>query len=100
MTGRIDDIDGDPRPRAVFPVAGDRGGDDGDAALAFFFEIIGGGGPFIHVAHPVNLAGVVENSLGGGGLAGVDMGDDADISDRPQNGEGLVWVAGIHGSGL
>ena len=82
VAGGVDDVDRDRVAGNVFPVAGDRRGDDRDSALAFLFEVVGGGGPFVHVAHPMDLAGVVEDAFGGGGLAGVDVRDDADVADR------------------
>src|SRR5207245_11665419 len=38
----------------------------------------------MHFAHLVNLAGVIEDSLRDGGLAGVDVSGDADVADFGQ----------------
>ena len=79
-------------PAGVLPVAGDRRGDDRDPPLALLLEVVGGRGPLVHVAHPVDLAGVVEDALGRRRLAGVDVRDDADVADRLQ----MCGVA-VHG---
>ncbi|OQA41604.1 MAG: hypothetical protein BWY52_02509 [Chloroflexi bacterium ADurb.Bin325] len=71
---RVDDVD-----LVAVPLAGDGRGLDRDAALALLHHPVGDGRALIDVAHAVGLAGVVEDALGGGGLAGVDMRDDADV---------------------
>src|SRR5215216_904088 len=59
-----------------------RGGSrrDGDAALLLLLHPIHGRGAFMHLAHLVALAGVVEDTLRGRGLSGVDMRHDAEIA--------------------
>ena len=90
----VDDVDGDRLAVEVVPAAGDGGGDDGDAALALLLEVVGGRAPLVDVAHPVDLAGVEEDALGGRRLAGVDVRDDADVADR---GQGACRAVGVHG---
>ena len=77
----VDDVDRDRLAARVLPVAGDRRRDDRDAPLALLFQVVGRGVPLVDVSHPVDLAGVVEDPFGGRGLAGVDVGDDADVAD-------------------
>ena len=64
---------------------GERGGrgDDGDAALALLVEVIHDGGAVMHLAHAVLDAGVVEDALGDGGLARVNVRDNPDVADAP-----------------
>ena len=69
-------------PCRVLPAARDRRGDDRDPALAFLVEVVGGGIPLVDIPHPVDLAGVIQDPLGGRRLAGVDVRDDADVADR------------------
>ncbi len=94
VPGGVDDVDRDRVVVAVLPLAGDGGGDDGDASLAFFLQVVGRGAPLVDVAHPVDLAGVIEDALGGRRLAGVDVGDDPDVPDR---GQGAWLSVAVHG---
>ena len=57
---------------------------DGDAALLLLGVVVGLGGALVDAAELVLGAGVVEQVLGGGGLAGVDVGDDAEVADVGQ----------------
>ena len=41
----------------------------------------GDGGAIVHLAHFVHHTRIEQNSFGGGGFAGIDMGGNADISD-------------------
>ena len=77
----VDDVDRDRLAASVLPAAGDRRRDDRDAPLALLLQIVGGGVALVDVSHPVDLAGVIEDPFRGGGLAGVDVGDDADVAD-------------------
>jgi hypothetical protein len=83
VSGRIDQVQLEvatlERPRA-----GRRGGLNRDAALLFFFEEVHGGGAFVHFADLVVLAGVVQDALGDGGLTGVDVSADAEVTDVRQ----------------
>ena len=62
------------------PVAGGGGGGDGDAALLLLRHPVHGGGAVMGLTDLVVDAGVVEDALGGSGLAGVDVSHDADVS--------------------
>ncbi len=78
----IDDID--PVYRVVaghaLPETGGGGRGDSDAAFLLLFHPVHGGGAVMHFADLVADAGIKQDPLGGGGLAGVDMGADADIA--------------------
>ena len=75
VAGGVDDIDA-----MIFPVRGGGGGGDGDAALPFLRHPVHDGGAFVHFAEFVGTAGVEEDAFGHGRLAGVDVGDDADVT--------------------
>ena len=62
------------------PVAGGGGRGDGDAALLLLSHPVHGGGAVMGLTDLIVDAGVVQDALGGGGLAGVDVGHDADVS--------------------
>src|SRR6185437_6124408 len=75
VAGRVDDVDA-----VILPEAGRRGGRDRDAAFLLLLHEIHGGGAVMHFTDLMALAGVVEDTLGRGRLAGVDMGGDADVA--------------------
>ena len=86
VTRGVDDIDpvldileGTGRSR---PGTGNGGGSDGDTPLALLFHPVGHGGAFMHLAHLVNHSGIIEYALGGGGLSGVNMRRDPDITGK------------------
>ena len=86
VPGRVDDVE-----PLVLPEAGGRRGRDGDAALLLLLHPVHGRGAFVHLAHLVALAGVIEDPLRGRGLAGIDVGHDAEIAvvlDRMAAGHG------------
>src|SRR5207248_236099 len=57
-------------------------GGDGDPALLFLDHPVHGGGPLMDFPDLIVDAGIIEDALGGRGLAGIDVGHDADIA-RP-----------------
>ncbi len=73
---RVDEVD-----RHLAPQKTHASGINGDAALALFLVEVGLGRAFVHVAHAMGHAGVVQHPLGQSGFAGVDMGNDADVSE-------------------
>ena len=75
VPGRIDDVDA-----MIAPVAGGGRGRDGDAALLLLGHPVHRGRALMHLADLVDLLGVEEDALGDRGLAGVDMGNDADVA--------------------
>ena len=73
---RIDQVDDD-----IFPGKLHAGRVDRDAALGFLRIIVRGGGAHIDGAGAVLRAAAEQHPLGDGGLAGIDVGDDADVPD-------------------
>ena len=82
---RVDDVDA-----VIAPEAGRRGRGDGDAALLLLLHPVHDGGAFVHFADLVRDAGVEQDPLGRGGLAGIDVGHDADVP-RP-----FEWCRSSH----
>src|SRR5580658_1335160 len=75
VSGRVDDIDA-----VVAPEAGSRRRRDRDAALLLLHHPVHRRGAFVHLANFVIDTGVEEHALSSGGLAGIDVGHDADIA--------------------
>ena len=75
VTRGVDDLDD-----VVLPEARGGGGGDGDAALLLLNHPVHGGSALVDLTDLVGLAGVVEDALGSGGLAGIDVGHDADVA--------------------
>lgn len=75
MAGGIDNLD-----NVFFPWAIGGGGGDGDASFFFLGHPIHGSGAFVNVSELVGFACVVEDTLGGGGFACIDMGHNSDIA--------------------
>ena len=75
VAGRVDDVDA-----VVAPEAGGGGGGDGDAALLLLHHPVHGRGALVDLADLVADAGVEEDALGRRGLAGIDVGHDADVA--------------------
>jgi hypothetical protein len=74
VAGRVDDVDA-----VVVPDAGGGSGGDRDATLLLLGHVVHGGGAVVDLTDLVALAGVVEDALGRGGLAGVDVRHDPDV---------------------
>ncbi|MNM77827.1 hypothetical protein D3C81_896970 [compost metagenome] len=83
VAGGVDDVEavlvGELLGRALPESSGRRRG-DGDAALLLLGHPVHGRGTIVHFAHLVVDPGVEQDPLGGRGLAGVHVGDDADIA--------------------
>ena len=75
----VDDVD-----HRVPPHAGGGGRGDGDAPLLLLDHPVHGGGALVDLADLVVLARVVQDPLGGGGLARVDVGHDPDVAGLGQ----------------
>src|SRR5258707_16351 len=75
VAGGVDDVE----PLAV-PERGGRSRGDRDAALLLLFHPVHRRGTFVHFADLVTLAGVIEDALGGRGLAGIDMCHDTQVA--------------------
>ena len=75
----VDDVD-----PVVAPRAGGGGRGDGDAALLLLDHPVHGGGAFVDLADLVVAPRVIEDALGRGGLARVDVGHDPDVAGLGQ----------------
>ena len=73
--GRVDDVDA-----VVVPERGGRRRRDRDAALLLLGHVVHDRGALVDLTDLVGLAGVVEDALGRRGLAGIDVGHDADVA--------------------
>jgi len=65
---------------------------DGDAALALDRRKVGGGRAIMDFADAMDLAGFLQQALGERGLAGVDVGNDAEVAPK-------VLGLGVHKKG-
>ena len=79
VAGRVDDVD-----PVVLPDARGRRGRDRDPALALLDHPVHLGGALVDLAELVGLARVVEDPLGRGRLARVDVGHDPDVPGPDQ----------------
>jgi hypothetical protein len=82
VPGGVDDVEAVLGHRLVhaLPERGGRGGGDGDAALLLLLHPVHGRGAVVHFTDLVADAGVEQDALGRGGLAGVDVGHDAEVA--------------------
>ena len=80
VSGGVDDVDTVLPAVAVGPETGGGGGSDGDAALLLLGHPVHGGGTLVGLADLVVYACIEQDTLCSGGLTGVDVGHDADIS--------------------
>ena len=95
VAGRVDEVDREVADEE----RGDRG-PDRDAAFALEVERVGLGGAGVDAADVIDGAGGVEESLGEGGLTGVDVGEDSEIErahgtsclPRRWSPSGWTWV--------
>jgi len=76
VAGSVNDVD-----LVVVPEAGHGGRRDGDAAFLFLFHPVSGRSAVVRFADLVVHTCVEQDALGGGGLAGIDVGHDADVAD-------------------
>ena len=78
----VDDVD--PMHRIIaghpFPEAGGGGRRDRDAAFLFLLHPVHRRGAVVHLAQFVVDPRIEQDALGGGGLAGVDVGADTDVA--------------------
>ena len=87
---RIDDVDLELIARVMglaVPEARRRGGLDGDAALLLLGHEVHRRSAVVGFADLVVLTGVVQNTLGSGGLTGIDMRHDADVTNLVEVGK-------------
>src|SRR5215469_1919728 len=74
VAGCIDDVDADVAPEAC-----GSGRRDGDTALLLLLHPVHRGGAFVHFADTVRDARIKKDALSRSGLAGIDVGHDADV---------------------
>jgi hypothetical protein len=79
VSGRVDDVN-----TVTLPPAGGSSGGDRDAPLLLLHHPVHRGSALVHLAKLVSLAGVEENTLGGRGLAGVDVRHNPDVAQHIQ----------------
>src|SRR5262249_61340692 len=100
VTRRVDDVDAEAGACEGtgfgLPEGGRRCRRDGDAALLLLLHPVHGRGAVMDFADLMRLAGVVEDALGRGRLAGVDMRHDTDVAVLGDGGgaghwRGLSW---------
>ena len=82
VAGGVDNVD-----LVVVPEAGGGGGGDGDPALGLLLHPVHRGGAVVGLTDLVVDAGVEQDALGDGGLAGIDVGHNADIADLGEVGQ-------------
>ncbi len=70
--------------RLTVPEAGGGGGLNGDAALLLLRHEVHRRGAIVGLADLVVLAGVVQDTFGGGGLTSIDVSHDTDVTDLVQ----------------
>ena len=78
MARSVDQVDLIRLP-AIVPERGGGSGSDGDTTLLLLHHPVHRGCTFVDLTDLVGLAGVVEDALGRGGLAGIDVRHDADV---------------------
>lgn len=64
----------------VIPRARGGSGRDGNTALLLLLHPIHGGSTFMHFTNLVRLSSVVQDAFRGGGLAGINVGHDTNVS--------------------
>ena len=79
MTRRIDNID-----LMIPPKTGRRRTGNGNPPLLFLLHPIHGGSTFMDFAHLIDFAGVIEDTLRRGSLAGINVGHDANVANHRQ----------------
>jgi hypothetical protein len=72
----INDID-----RSLLPIAGCRRSGDSNAALSLLRHPIHSRGTIVYLTHPMHPSRIEKDAFGDRGFTGIDMSDDADISD-------------------
>ena len=75
MAGGVDDVEA-----MAFPEAADGCGLNGNTALGFLIHEVGGGFALVNLTQLVNFAGEFEDTFCSGGFAGINVGEDTNIS--------------------
>src|SRR3989338_5251346 len=84
--GGVNDVD-EVLTAEAGPGAGGSGRGDGDAALALLLHPVHRGRALVHLADLVGDAGVVQDAFGRSGLAGIDVGHDAEVAQFVERGD-------------
>ena len=92
MPRRVNQVD-----RVVFPGKRNAGRVDGDPSFLLLLVVVCGRVATVHRAQTMNRPGVIENMLGGGGFARIDVGDHTQIADAGKR--RLAGHGGIRGRG-
>src|SRR5690606_2106492 len=79
VAGRIDNAD-----LVIEPVCRGGGRRNGDSALALLIHGVHRGGALVDLAHAMDHSSIVEDALGRRRLAGINMGNNANIPDSFQ----------------
>ena len=79
MARGVDDLDA-VVGTVLLPEARGSSGGNGYAALLLLNHPVHGGSALMDLTDLVSLTGVVKNTLGRGGLTGIDVGHDADVT--------------------
>ena len=80
VAGGVDDVEAVLRAVTALPERGGRGRRDRDAAFLLLLHPVHGRGAVVDFADLVGLAGVVKHTLGGRGLASIDVSHDAEVA--------------------
>ena len=75
VSGRVDNVQA-----VAVPLAGGGGGLDGNTALAFLVHEVGGGFTLVNLSGFVDLPGQLQNAFRGRCLAGINVGENANVS--------------------
>src|ERR1700756_3015455 len=71
---RVNNIDSDVAPKTCH-----RGGGNRNAALLLLLHPVHGRSAFVHLSDAVRSSGIEKDALRRSGLAGIDVGHDADV---------------------
>ena len=66
----------------IVPECSGSGRGDGDTALLLLLHPVHGSGTFVNFTDFVSLTGVEKDTLGRGGLSGIDVGHDTDVTSQ------------------
>src|SRR6266702_7929305 len=91
MPWRVDEVD-----PVAGPAAAHGGGEDGDPAVTLLGVEVGDGRAVMDFAALVGGPGDIQDPFGDGGLAGVHMGEDAQVADGAQGAGGNTVQVGTH----
>ena len=91
MAGRINDID-----LMITPVTGNGRRRNRDTPLSFLGHPVGDRRPFVHFTDFVRETCIVQDAFAHGGLAAINVGNDADVSSFFQCGRHVLLPDSVH----